>query len=61
MTQPTADNKDNRYMFKVNVNGVVTEFDRPEDARAFAEKEAWINASTVTITDWQGRVTKVAM
>lgn len=48
-------------MFKVTVNGVVTEFDRIEDARAFAEKESWINAATVTITDWQGRVTTVAM
>jgi hypothetical protein len=57
----TIDSKENRYMFKVNVNGVVTEFDRIEDARAFAEKESWINAANATITDWQGRVTTVTM
>jgi hypothetical protein len=56
-----VDNKENLYMFKVNVNGVVREFDRIEDARAFAEKESWINAAAVTITDWQGRVTTVTM
>jgi hypothetical protein len=57
----TTNNKENLYMFKVNVNGSITEFDRIEDARAFAEKESWINAATVTITDWQGRVTTVTM
>lgn len=61
MVKTMVDNKENRFMFKVNVNGVVHEFDRIEDARAFAEKESWINAATVTITDWQGRVTTVAM
>lgn len=48
-------------MFKVNVNGVVTEFDRIEDARAFAEKESWINSAKATITDWRGRVTTVTI